>query len=66
MIIIFLNKDQANSSVEKAAILGNMPIRILPADKDGRLTSEALISAFKSDIDNQLIPCYVSIIILDY
>lgn len=57
--LVAYTSDQANSSVEKAAILGNMPIRILPADKDGRLTSEALISAFKSDIDNQLIPCYV-------
>lgn len=55
----FRSTDQSNSSVEKAGILGSMPMRLLKADDQGRMTGATLAKAVAEDIANGLIPCYV-------
>ncbi|KDR23679.1 Aromatic-L-amino-acid decarboxylase, partial [Zootermopsis nevadensis] len=51
--------DQSNSSVEKAGLLGSMPMRLLPTDEKCRLRGATLEQAIKSDRERGLIPCYV-------
>ncbi|CAH1183510.1 unnamed protein product [Phaedon cochleariae] len=51
--------DQSNSSVEKAGLLGSMPMRLLPANAEGKLTASTLLEAIRQDKNNGLIPCYV-------
>nr|CAD7617140.1 unnamed protein product [Timema genevievae] len=51
--------DQSNSSVEKAGLLGSMPMRLLTSDNKGRLRASTLEEAMKQDIEAGLIPCYV-------
>jgi aromatic-L-amino-acid decarboxylase len=51
--------DQSNSSVEKAGLLGSMPMRLLETDKDGRMTGPILAKAIAEDLAKGLIPCYV-------
>lgn len=51
--------DQSNSSVEKAGLLGSMPMRLLEADEDGRMTGPILAKAIAEDKAKGLIPCYV-------
>ncbi|KAJ8973711.1 hypothetical protein NQ317_009305 [Molorchus minor] len=57
--LVAYSSDQSNSSVEKAGLLGSMPMRLLPSDEKGRLTSTALIEAMEKDKAQGLIPCYV-------
>lgn len=51
--------DQSNSSVEKAGILGSMPMRLLPVDDKCSLRGETLKKAIQEDLEKGLIPCYV-------
>jgi len=51
--------DQSNSSVEKAGLLGSMPMRMLKADINGRMTGAILAEAIAEDVAKGLIPCYV-------
>ncbi|KAJ8969859.1 hypothetical protein NQ314_001543 [Rhamnusium bicolor] len=57
--LVAYSSDQSNSSVEKAGLLGSMPMRLLPSDKQGRLTAATLIEAIEKDKSQGLIPCYV-------
>ncbi|KAJ8921112.1 hypothetical protein NQ315_015910 [Exocentrus adspersus] len=57
--LIAYSSDQSNSSVEKAGLLGSMPMRLLPADDKGRLTASVLLDAIEKDKAQGLIPCYV-------
>lgn len=57
--LVAYSSDQSNSSVEKAGLLGSMPMRLLPADKEGRLTASVLLEAIEKDKAQGLIPCYV-------
>lgn len=57
--LVAYSSDQSNSSVEKAGLLGSMPMRLLPADKKGRLTAAILSEAIRKDKEAGLIPCYV-------
>uniref|UniRef100_A0A2H8TM60 Aromatic-L-amino-acid decarboxylase n=1 Tax=Melanaphis sacchari TaxID=742174 RepID=A0A2H8TM60_9HEMI len=57
--LVAYTSDQSNSSVEKAGLLGSMPMRLLKADKSGRMTGVILSEAIAEDIAKGLIPCYV-------
>lgn len=57
--LVAYSSDQSNSSVEKAGLLGSMPMRLLPADDKGRLTAPVLLEAIEKDKAQGLIPCYV-------
>ncbi|XP_012262153.2 aromatic-L-amino-acid decarboxylase-like [Athalia rosae] len=57
--LIAYTSDQANSSVEKAGLLGSMPMRHLPSDEKCRLRGSVLREAIEEDEKNGLIPCYV-------
>lgn len=54
--------EQANSSVEKAGILGSMKMRLLETDNKGSVRGETLMKAIQEDIEKGLIPTYVSVI----
>ncbi|KAK6618924.1 hypothetical protein RUM44_003305 [Polyplax serrata] len=56
--------DQSNSSVEKAGILGSMPMRLLKTDGKGSVRGEVVLEAIKQDMDKGLIPTYVRITIM--
>lgn len=56
--------DQSNSSVEKAAKLCSVPIRMLNSDRLGRLDGHTLEQAIIADKEKGLIPCYASILFL--
>jgi aromatic-L-amino-acid decarboxylase len=45
--------------VEKAGILGSVPIRLLPVDDKCSLRGETLQAAVEEDMKKGLIPCYV-------
>ncbi|XP_063983846.1 aromatic-L-amino-acid decarboxylase-like [Diachasmimorpha longicaudata] len=51
--------DQSNSSVEKAGLLGSMPMRLLPVDENCSLRGKTLLEAMEKDRKAGLIPCYV-------
>lgn len=51
--------DQAHSSVERAALLGGVPIRKLKADAKQKLRGEVFEAAVKEDLAAGLIPFYV-------
>lgn len=57
--LVAYTSDQSNSSVEKAGLLGSMPMRLLPSDRDARLRGETLKAAIQKDREDGLIPCYV-------
>lgn len=57
--LVAYTSDQANSSVEKAGILGSMPMRLLPADENCVLRGATLLEAIEKDKKEGLIPCYV-------
>ncbi|XP_011548130.2 aromatic-L-amino-acid decarboxylase-like [Plutella xylostella] len=57
--LVAYTSDQCNSSVEKAGLLGNMKMRLLKADSNGRLRGETVKQAFDEDIAQGLIPCYM-------
>nr|CAD7432260.1 unnamed protein product [Timema monikensis] len=57
--LVAYTSDQSNSSVEKAGLLGSMPMRLLTSDNKGRLRATTLEEAMKQDIEAGLIPCYV-------
>nr|XP_018906491.1 PREDICTED: alpha-methyldopa hypersensitive protein-like [Bemisia tabaci] len=57
--LVGYTSDQANSSVEKAGLVGSMPIRILPSNEKGELAADTLQEAVEVDIANGLIPCFV-------
>ncbi|CAH1960114.1 unnamed protein product [Acanthoscelides obtectus] len=62
--LVAYSSDQSNSSVEKSGLLGSMPMRLLPADKEGkhnqcRLRGSTLREAVEKDKADGLIPCCV-------
>lgn len=57
--LVAYSSDQSNSSVEKSGLLGAMPMKLLPADRNGVLKASTLLEAIKKDKANGLIPCYV-------
>lgn len=57
--LIAYSSDQSNSSVEKAGLLGSVPMRLLPTDDKCRLRGATLEQAIMSDTKKGLIPCYV-------
>ncbi|XP_074031048.1 aromatic-L-amino-acid decarboxylase isoform X2 [Leptinotarsa decemlineata] len=57
--LVAYTSDQSNSSVEKSGLLGSMPMRLLPADENGKLTGSILLQAIREDKAKGLIPCYV-------
>lgn len=57
--LIAYSSDQSNSSVEKAGLLGSIPMRLLPTDDKCRLRGATLEEAIRSDVKKGLIPCYV-------
>ncbi|XP_060863362.1 aromatic-L-amino-acid decarboxylase-like [Metopolophium dirhodum] len=57
--LVAYTSDQSNSSVEKAGLLGSMPMRMLKADESGRMTGPILAEAMAEDVARGLIPCYV-------
>jgi hypothetical protein len=62
ILVLYCVADQSNSSVEKAGLLGSIPMRLLPTDDKCRLRGETLEQAIKSDTKKGLIPCYVSVV----
>ncbi|XP_011859697.1 PREDICTED: aromatic-L-amino-acid decarboxylase-like [Vollenhovia emeryi] len=56
---IAYTSDQSNSSVEKAGILGSVPMRLLPVDDKYSLRGETLKKAIQEDLEKGFIPCYV-------
>jgi hypothetical protein len=60
ILVLYCFVDQSNSSVEKAGLLGSVPMRLLPTDDKCRLRGTTLEQAIKSDTKKGLIPCYVS------
>lgn len=57
--LVCYSSNQSNSSVEKAGMLGSVPMRLLPADESGSLRGNTVEEAIKVDLANGLIPCYV-------
>lgn len=59
--LVAYTSDQSNSSVEKAGMLGSVPMRLLPTDAedDCRLRGNTLEEAMRRDREAGLIPCYV-------
>ncbi|KAL6261071.1 hypothetical protein P5V15_008599 [Pogonomyrmex californicus] len=57
--LVAYTSNQSNSSVEKAGILGSMPMRLLPVDDKCSLRGETLKKAIREDLEKGLIPCYV-------
>ncbi|RZC37146.1 aromatic-L-amino-acid decarboxylase-like, partial [Asbolus verrucosus] len=57
--LVAYSSNQSNSSVEKAGLLGSMPMRLLPSDEKGQLRGETLLEAIQKDKEQGLIPCYV-------
>lgn len=57
--LVSYSSDQSNSSVEKASIIGSMPMRLLPADENAVLRGATLQEAIRADREAGLYPCYV-------
>ncbi|XP_029157537.1 aromatic-L-amino-acid decarboxylase-like [Nylanderia fulva] len=57
--LVAYTSNESNSSVEKAAKLGSMLIRLLPVDDNCSLRGETLRKAIQEDQEKGLIPCYV-------
>ncbi|KYN00781.1 Aromatic-L-amino-acid decarboxylase [Cyphomyrmex costatus] len=57
--LVSYTSNQSNSSVEKAGILGSLPMRLLPVDDKCSLRGETLKKAIQEDLEKGLIPCYV-------
>lgn len=57
--LVSYSSDQSNSSVEKASIIGSMPMRLLPADENGALRGQTLQDAIRADREAGLYPCYL-------
>ncbi|KAG5880433.1 hypothetical protein JTB14_019943 [Gonioctena quinquepunctata] len=57
--LVAYSSDQSNSSIERAGLLGSMPMRLLPSDSCGKLRGSTLLEAMREDKQKGLIPCYV-------
>ncbi|KAJ8939239.1 hypothetical protein NQ318_015197 [Aromia moschata] len=57
--LVAYSSDQSNSSVERAGLLGSVPMRLIPADEDGKFPANKLLEAMRKDRAQGLIPCYV-------
>ncbi|XP_008553532.1 3,4-dihydroxyphenylacetaldehyde synthase-like [Microplitis demolitor] len=57
--LVAYTSNQSNSSVEKAGLLGSMPMRLLPVDENCSLRGATLMEAIEKDRKAGLIPCYV-------
>ncbi|XP_011314347.1 aromatic-L-amino-acid decarboxylase-like [Fopius arisanus] len=57
--LVAYTSEEANSSVEKAGVLGSMKMKLLPAQDDGSLNYLILINEILKDIEIGLIPCYM-------
>ncbi|VVC42125.1 Hypothetical protein CINCED_3A006683 [Cinara cedri] len=57
--LVAYTSNQSNSSVEKAGLLGSMPMRLLNVDNNGQMTGSILAKAIAEDVAKGLIPCYV-------
>lgn len=57
--LVAYSSDQSNSCVEKAGILGAVPMKLLGTDENCSLRGETLRAAIEKDIADGLIPCAV-------
>jgi len=57
--LVAYTSDQSHSSVERAAMLAGVKIRLLPSDEHFSLRGDTLHSAMKEDMANGKIPFYV-------
>ncbi|XP_039302793.1 aromatic-L-amino-acid decarboxylase-like [Solenopsis invicta] len=57
--LVAYTSNLSNSSVEKAGILGSMPMRLLPVDDKCSLRGETLKKVIQEDLEKSLIPSYV-------
>lgn len=57
--LVAYSSEHSNSSVEKAGMLGSVPMRLLPTDDNCRLRGKTLLEAMKKDEEAGLIPFYV-------
>lgn len=54
--LIAYSSDQSNSAIEKAGILASVPMKLIQADHDNRLTGQLLQAAIDEDIANGKFP----------
>ncbi|KAK9870420.1 hypothetical protein WA026_007991 [Henosepilachna vigintioctopunctata] len=57
--LVAYTSDQSNSSVEKAALLASIVIRLLPTDTNGCLRGEVLKKSINEDKEKGFVPCCV-------
>lgn len=57
--LVAYSSDQGNSCIEKAGILGAVPMRLLDTDENCSLRGETLRAAIEKDLADGLIPCAV-------
>ncbi|EZA48703.1 Aromatic-L-amino-acid decarboxylase [Ooceraea biroi] len=57
--LVAYTSNQSNSSVEKAGLLGSVPMRLLSVNDKHSLRGETLKKAIEEDLEKGLIPCYV-------
>lgn len=60
LLCLLLLVSQANPSIKMAATLSDVKTHHLPTDEKFRVTGKALDAALKQDIENGLIPFFVS------
>ena len=54
---------QSHTTVHRACSLGDVILHKVPSDDEDRMRGEALEKAINEDIDNGMVPFYVSLII---
>lgn len=54
--LVAYSSDQSNSAIEKAGILAAVPMRLIQADNDNRLTGQLLQAAIDEDVANGKFP----------
>jgi glutamate/tyrosine decarboxylase-like PLP-dependent enzyme len=57
--LVAYTSSQANSSVERAGLLGDVTMRLLEPDEDLSLRGETLAKAIQEDLDKGLVPFFV-------
>ncbi|XP_017776875.1 PREDICTED: alpha-methyldopa hypersensitive protein-like [Nicrophorus vespilloides] len=57
--LVAYSSDHSNSSIEKAGLIGSVPMRLLLSDDEGRLNPQFLKEAIEQDLKLGLFPCYV-------
>lgn len=59
--LVAYTSEQAHSSVERAALLASIKIRLLPTDSEFALKADTFEKAVKEDLENGLEPIFVSL-----